>query len=114
MIDPVPALGLDQIPPGFISLIAGHNDTLSIHARVLDRQLLLDLPDTASDDGDRSETFLERDSIAPATEISVPDVDSDVLFRIHQRHIPINEEDLMATHRRDRLIILETEGRPKI
>jgi len=80
MIDPVPALGLDQIPPGLISLVAGHNDMLGVHTRVLDRQFLLDLPDATSEDGDRSETFLDGGPVAPVTEIPMPRVDGDVLL----------------------------------
>ena len=79
MVQSVPTLGLDQVPPGLVSLVAGHDDMIDFHVRVLKRQLLPDLPDAAGDDRDRSETFLEGDSIAPAAEVATSHVNGNVL-----------------------------------
>jgi hypothetical protein len=51
MVEPIPTLGRDKIPPSLVSLVASHDDVFRVHTGELDRQLLLNLPDTASEDG---------------------------------------------------------------
>ena len=80
MIDPVPTLGLDQIPPSFVSLVAGHNNMPDVHARVLDGQLFLHLSNTSGDDRNGGETLFKGDAVAPVTEITMPHMDGDVLL----------------------------------
>ena len=80
MVEPVPTLGLDQIPPSFVSFVTSHDDMLDVHTRVRGRQFLLDFPDTTGDDGDRGETLFEGNVFAPVSEVPVPHVDGDVLY----------------------------------
>jgi hypothetical protein len=93
MIDPVPTLGLDQIPPIFIFLVAGHDNMPGVHTRILGGQLFLYLPHTAGEDGNGGETFLRGVTVAPVGEISMPLVDGDVLWtwirnrRIRARYV---------------------------
>lgn len=79
MINPIPTLGLDQIPPSFISLVASHDNVPGVHTGILDRQLLLYLPDTAGEGRNGGETLFKGIAVAPVTEISMPLVDGDVL-----------------------------------
>ena len=79
MVQPVPTLGLDQVPPGLVSLVAGHEYMVDVHARVLERQLFLDLSNATSNDRDGGETFLEGDSITPITEVAMSHVNGNVL-----------------------------------
>ena len=109
MVEPVPTLCLDQIPPSFVSFVAGHNDMFDVHARVLDRELFLDLPDTTGDDGDRSETLFEGGSVAPVPEVPMSHVDGNVLH-INQRCIYMDEIHPAITYWRDGLIRLEIKG----
>ena len=83
MIKPEPTLGPDQIPPSFVSLVAGHNNMPGVHTRILYGQLFLYFPNTAGDDGNGGETLLKGDTIAPVTEITMPNVDGDVLLCIN-------------------------------
>ena len=36
MVQPIPTLGLDLTPPRLVSLVAGHDDVIDVHIRVLE------------------------------------------------------------------------------
>lgn len=110
VVESVPTLCLDQIPPSFVSLIAGHDNMLDVHTRVLDRKLVLDLPDTTGDDRDGGETFLEGVTVAPVSEIAMSDVNGDVLLRTLIRGG--YEIHPAVTHCGNGLVGLETKGGP--
>jgi hypothetical protein len=94
VVESVPTLGLDQIPPGLVSLITGHDDIPDADTGVFDCQLLLNLPDATGDDGDRGETVLDGNSVAPVSEIAVPHVNGDVLQTLIRRVFPYRRREL--------------------
>lgn len=114
VVNPVPTLGFDQIPPSLVPLITGHNDIPDTHTGVLDCQLLLDLPDATGDGGDRGETLLNGISVAPVSKVPMPHVNGDVLHMLIRRVFLLVKLYSARTHRRDRLIRLKAESGPQI